>query len=132
MTSPTWTYAVAKTGAADKDNISTVDSGTKTDILVGAVTSAAAGTTTGPITDPTKVGTSSYTLTGTYSATINGSAFTSSKSVAFNIHIVQFTLTVADMAQRRGAALQTQTYTISYSPVHADVPVFTYQNHVIL
>ena len=34
VTSPTWTYAVAKTGAADKDNISTVDAGTTTDILV--------------------------------------------------------------------------------------------------
>lgn len=87
----TWTYSLTKMSGADL--IATV---TSTDILIGQVASLGAGSVIGPITDPSKASTSVYRLIATLSGSINTISIpaTASASIDFNIHIVEFTMTV--------------------------------------
>lgn len=94
-----------------------------------------AGATTGTITSSGKVGTAVYQLTGTLSGTdSNGTpiANAASATTTFNIHVVEFTVSIADFIYSVGTAALYNTYTITYSPVHAEVPVFTYTAHTLL
>ena len=71
-------------------------------------------------------------MSGTVSGTIDGLAIPSTtKSINFNIHVVGFSMSVPDLLYRVGASTVTQPFSLSYSPVHAEVPVFTYTNWVL-
>ena len=125
----TMSYAVTLTSGA---NLITTVSGT--DILIGDVTSLNAGSTTGPITNTAKAGTSVYTLTGTLSGTINGITIPANAQTTetVTIHVVDFTISITDMLFKVRVAAVSSTYTVSHSPVHADVPTYTYQGYDML
>ena len=91
------TYTMTYVSGADL--ISTVDSGSGTDILIGDVTSTTAGSVTGPVIDDTKVGTSAYTVTGTLTGSINGVAIPANAVLteSVTIHVVKFTITITYM-----------------------------------
>ena len=125
-TGAVWTYTVAHQSGTPT-LVSTVSG---TDILVGEVTSDLAGTTTGPITNSAKVGSAVYQLTGTLSGTdSNGNPLATSPgaSTSFNIHIIEFTVTVNPILYKVGKSTISEPYTITYTPnAHADIPTMTY------
>ena len=99
------------------------------DILVGTVNSLSAGAVIGPITDNSKVGTSVYKLTASFSAKINGQSIIAAATYSenFNIHVVSFTLSPpSTILYAIGKIAITHNYSVNYSPVHPEVPIFTY------
>ena len=90
---PNWAYSL--TQVSGPTLVSTVESATGSNLLVGSVTDINAGTTTGPITSTAQVGTAVFTLTGSLTGSIAGITIpVNSKSTNFNVHIVEISLVV--------------------------------------
>ena len=108
----TWTYSV--TSSSGNANICTVDSATGLNILVGTTVSAAAGATTGVISDLNLAGTHVYVLSGTVSGTDSlGRVFSAAAvTTTVNIELISITIggSMADMFYRSAEAAEEQIF----------------------